>query len=265
MGNLIEQPNTAPGGSTSISGNYSQNESNRTTYATIGNLDSTLTSSTHNITGGDFEGGLTVDHRLLSEAGRENIVKDMKLSSDIFFGTNLARPKVSESGTTSADAVPGTLPWLSRWVNENNKVVKSDVVDGKIVLTATDYPAPNLLPGFGNEPIMGITHKTCQGSFCYYLASDQAPLLKVIHQTFPGADSSSAFHDAGKYPNDPITTFVTIPPYFAVNIIGAIGTFFDVGNWKQNFVDPKTSIFTKPQPVEIQQLSGSGIIQTNYN
>jgi hypothetical protein len=72
------QPNTAPGGSTSISGNYSQNESNRTTYATIGNLDSTLTSSTHNITGGDFEGSLTVDHRLLSEAGRENIVKDFK-------------------------------------------------------------------------------------------------------------------------------------------------------------------------------------------
>jgi hypothetical protein len=36
------QPNTAPGGSTSISGNYSQNESNCTTYASIGSLSVTL-------------------------------------------------------------------------------------------------------------------------------------------------------------------------------------------------------------------------------
>jgi len=83
MGNLIGQPNTASGGSTSISGNYSQNEANRTTFATIGGLDSTLTSSTKSITGGDFEGGLTIDHRLLSEAGRNQIGKEINYSKNL--------------------------------------------------------------------------------------------------------------------------------------------------------------------------------------
>jgi filamentous hemagglutinin len=67
------QPNQFPGGSTTINGSYNQNESNRTTYATIGGLDSTLTSATKDIIGADFEGSLTLDHRLFSEAGRNQI------------------------------------------------------------------------------------------------------------------------------------------------------------------------------------------------
>ncbi len=82
-----DKPNPAPGGSTTISGSYSQNESSRTTYATIGSLSATLlddsdpnklrlTSSTNSMIGADFEGGLTIDHRLFSEGGRQNIGKD---------------------------------------------------------------------------------------------------------------------------------------------------------------------------------------------
>ena len=72
------QPNSAPGGSTSISGNYAENESNRTVYATIGGLDSVLTSQTNEMTNGDFEGSLTLDHRLFSESGRNEIQKNFK-------------------------------------------------------------------------------------------------------------------------------------------------------------------------------------------
>ena len=75
------KPNQFPGGSTSISGNYSQNESSRTVYATIGSLSKTmlddsdsnklkLTSETNSTIGGDFEGSITIDHRLISESGR---------------------------------------------------------------------------------------------------------------------------------------------------------------------------------------------------
>ena len=142
---------------------------------------------------------------------------------------------------------------MSRWIDENNIVVKKVTVDGKEVLTETDYPAPNLLPGIGNDPIMGIANETCGGVVCKYLGSDRAPLFVVTHQIFPGADSDSAFHDAGKYNPDPITTAVTIPPYFLFNKIGAIGTLLDAPNWKRNFIDSETNIFAKPQTVTTYQ------------
>ena len=72
------QPNQFPGGSTSLSGSYNQNESNRTTYATIGGLNTKLTSDTQDMTNGDFEGGLTVDLRLISPEGRKDITKNFK-------------------------------------------------------------------------------------------------------------------------------------------------------------------------------------------
>ena len=72
------QPNTIPGGATTIEGSYAENESNRTVYATIGGLNSQLTSQTSEMTNGDFEGSLTVDHRLLSEDGRDEIKEDLK-------------------------------------------------------------------------------------------------------------------------------------------------------------------------------------------
>ena len=77
------KPNQAPGGSTSISGSYAQNESNRTVYATIGGLDSALTSGTKTMIGGDFEGGLTVDFRLLSEGGRKQIGRELNYSKNL--------------------------------------------------------------------------------------------------------------------------------------------------------------------------------------
>ena len=69
---------TAPSGSASISGSYSENEASRTVYATIGGLNSTLVSETKTMTGGDFEGGLTVDLRVFSEGGRASIKDDFK-------------------------------------------------------------------------------------------------------------------------------------------------------------------------------------------
>lgn len=77
------QPNQFPGGSTSISGSYAENESNRTVYATIGGLDSTLTSATKDMTGGDFEASITLDHRLFSEAGRNQIGKELNYSKNL--------------------------------------------------------------------------------------------------------------------------------------------------------------------------------------
>jgi len=243
------QPNSFPQGQTTIQGSYSNNNSKRTTFATIGGLNSTLTSSTRNMNNGDFQGSLTVDDRLFSEEGRANIRNNLNLSSDIWFGTNLSRPKVTESGRTSNDAVPGTLPWFSRVGNENNTVTtKEKQSDGTYITLQTDYPAPNLLPAFWNDPNMGISDSGCKAnSGCYYLASDEAPVLVLAHG-LPGSDSGSAFHDAGKYPNNPVITAITIPPYFIFNYIGAIGTFFDVPNWNKNFIDPKTNIFMKPLP-----------------
>jgi adhesin HecA-like repeat protein len=72
------KPNSFPGGSTTIEGSYAQNESNRTVYATIGGLDSKLASETKDMINGDFEGSITIDHRLLSESGRENIGNDFE-------------------------------------------------------------------------------------------------------------------------------------------------------------------------------------------
>jgi len=80
------KPNQAPGGSTSINANYSQNESSRTVYATIGSLSDynngklKLTSATKDVTGGDFEGGISVDHRLLSKSGRKDIGRQLNYS-----------------------------------------------------------------------------------------------------------------------------------------------------------------------------------------
>ena len=93
----------------SISGNYSQNESNRTTYATIGNLDSTLTSSTHNITDGDFEGGLTVDHRLFSEGGRQQIKDQIDQSIEI---GKVILPKAWTSPNTALGLMLGGAGYL---------------------------------------------------------------------------------------------------------------------------------------------------------
>ena len=183
-------------------------------------------------------------------------VDGSKLTSDILFGTNLSklnpRQTSPDQKLSSKDAIPLTPVWFSRYVNENNTVIKPDVIDDKIVLTATDYPAPNLLLGFGNEPIMGIDAGGCKSNFlCKNLASDRAPFLVVGHQIFPGGDSGAAFHDADNYSNS-FTTAATIPLYFAISYIGAVGTFFDAPNWKQNFADPKTNIFAKPQPETIQ-------------
>ena len=70
------KPDTAPGGATTISLALSENSSNRTTYATIGDLDSKLTSNTSSMLGADFDATLTVDHRLFSESGRASIYQD---------------------------------------------------------------------------------------------------------------------------------------------------------------------------------------------
>jgi hypothetical protein len=73
----------SPSGSTTISGSYSQEEAKRTTYATIGGLDSKLVSETKTMIGADFEGELTIDHRLLSEEGRKEIGEDFEKTGKI--------------------------------------------------------------------------------------------------------------------------------------------------------------------------------------
>jgi hypothetical protein len=112
----------------------------------------------------DFDAELKIDLRLISAvanlaignsgkatANWDSYAKDTvdgsKLTSDILFGTNLSklnpRQTSPDQALSSKDAIPLTLPWFSRYVNENNEVIKPDVIDDKIVLTSTNYPAPN--------------------------------------------------------------------------------------------------------------------------
>ena len=181
------------------------------------------------------------------------------LIPDALIGTNLSslNPIISDEGKagirrTSQDAILGTLPWLSRWIDENNTVNLRDK-NGNIV-ASKNYPAPNILPAFWNDPNMGISDPGCKSSTlsCGLWFGDSG-ILRLPHDIGPGSDSASGFHDAGNYPK--WATQVTIPPYFAVNYLGSIGTILDIPNWHQNFVNPDTYIFKKVNPeTDVQQI-----------
>jgi hypothetical protein len=103
------QPNQFPGGASTIAGSYAENESDRTVYATIGGLDSTLTSATKDVTGGDFAGSLTLDHRLFSEAGRNQVGNDLKQSIEV---GKIVLPKVWASPNTAIGLAYGGAGYL---------------------------------------------------------------------------------------------------------------------------------------------------------
>ncbi len=197
-----DKPNQFPGGSTTISGSYSQNESSRTTYATIGSLSATLlddsdpnklrlTSSTNSMIGADFEGGLTIDHRFLSESGRANIASDFtNLGSNLnknpltpmglsiilenYTGRELSwKPgdvaRFKEKGREFETAVPGALT-----IGKANVIDPNDPKNagrlyliGQPITADPDYyekkltwaneggaiSAPNVIPGFNSMSV----------------------------------------------------------------------------------------------------------------
>ena len=124
------------------------------------------------------------------EEGKNNLGGTTKLYSNAAFGTD---------GGGSEDAVAGTPVWASRKGDENNSVkVKVLGKDGALVDGVKDYPAPNLLPAFWNEPNTGISDAGCKaGAICGTFFSEESRPMQILH-ALPAFDSSSGFHDAGK-------------------------------------------------------------------
>ena len=168
------------------------------------------------------------------------------LIPDVLIGTNLSsfNPIISNEGKagirrTSQDAILGTLPWLSRVIDENNNERNNET--GEVI----NNPAPNFLPGMlsGNDKAnTGISSLSCRESFlCRNTFSDQALHFYIPNRITPFFHSGSAFHDAGNYKD--WKNQATIIPYLTINQLGAIGTLLDIPNWQRNFVDDKANIF----------------------
>ncbi|MES2961705.1 MAG: hemagglutinin repeat-containing protein [Pseudomonadota bacterium] len=261
--NLNMQGNEATSNSKATIGKGNINIANSTaTDFQLSNLNRDITNIETNkrdLITSDFNASLKIDLRILAAAGNliigdkdaaagnwdsyvTDIIKGVQLTSDVAFGTNYSQynPRQSKEGDnlSSEDAIVGTLPWLSRKINESN-----DRVDNGEPIIA---PAPNLWVGKGGIPNTGINiqdpaNAECAASTsCKILLSDQGA-LEITHDYIPGMRSASSFHDAGQYPS--WANFLTIPPYFVVNYLGTVGTMFDVPNWNQNFLNPNTNIF----------------------
>jgi hypothetical protein len=134
--------------------------------------------------------------------------------------------------------------YASRVINENNDQT------GK-----APNPAPHFIPGLGlTESETGkdysfneVTETFDIPEFPKSLASGTKanPILKGMYHTIPGFPSNSGFHDAGmEWMGDPngFVKAVTIPPYFAYNYYGAVGTLMDVPNYNTNFTGIRNSV-----------------------
>jgi hypothetical protein len=210
----------------------------------------------------DFDATIKIDLRLIAAAGNlimgdtasaganwqsyaGDAAKGVNITSDIVFGTNSSdqNPQVTESGTTSKDAVPLTPVWASRLIDENNNEIDPDTGN------PIPHPAPNLLTGLWSDnpsqpkerPSVGFADPSCRSNYlsCGMWISDKAPHLQVLHYGIPGFKSFSQFHDAATTNPDGTEKsgaykFISIFPYIPANYYGAIGTILDSKNWNQN-------------------------------
>jgi hypothetical protein len=220
------KPNSAPGGSTTISGSYAQNESNRTVYATIGGLDSTLTSATNSMINADFEGSLTLDHRLFTKNGRAIIGESFKE-----LGTNLNKNPLTPMGLSIIlEKYTGReLSWkpgdVARFKEKGNEFATA--VPGALTIGMA-----NVIPTDPNDPKYDASRLYLIGQ---PLGADQRGYKPGFFNegggistpnVIPGFNSMSVFHD--KYTEDtflgaPGLLQITILPSLPINYYGLIG------------------------------------------
>ena len=221
------QPNSFPRGQTTISANLNQNESNQTVYATIGGLDSTLTSSTNSITNADFEGSLTLDHRFFSKAGRKDIIKNF-----IELGQNLNKNPLTPMGASVAienytgqeqSWKPGDVARFKEKGNEFATAVPGANTIGKSNVIPTDPNDPDYKPNriyLIGQPLSADPDGYKPGR----LNEDGAFVSPA--KAIPGMNSMSVFHD--KFTEN---TFLgkegllelSIIPAIPINYYGLIG------------------------------------------
>lgn len=145
-------------------------------------------------------------------------------TGDIF---NAYGQLVGTSAGIVGEVLTGASPvYASRWVDGNNDRLNES------------NPAPNILPGaltgkaFSQSEMGQDVIKDENGNITNFWVSNNSPALRGLNYIWPGAPSSTSFHDTGIYniENDigknvgGITKAVTIPPYFLYNYYGAIGT-----------------------------------------
>ncbi len=218
------KPNQFPGGSTSISGSYAENESSRAVYATIGGLDSILTSATKDVTGGDFEGSIALDHRLLSKRGRANIASDFKN-----LGTNINKNPLTPMGASVSieDYTGQELSWkpgdVARF-KEKGKEFETAVVGANTIgmantIDPTDPKDADRLHLIGQPLSADLKGYKPNGV-------QEGGGLSTVANSIDGMNSMSVFHD--KFTEDtllgaPILLQLSIIPAIPINYYGLIG------------------------------------------
>jgi hypothetical protein len=147
--------------------------------------------------------------------------------------------------TTGGKTVYYVSPvYASRVINENNDQT------GK-----PENPAPHFVPGLGltksetgrDPEIDVVTNQEIPVGFLesFTVGTNQNPILKGMYHTIPGFPSNTGFHDAAMEgmvnPSDFVKA-VSIPPYFAYNYYGAVGTLMDVPNYNTNFTEIRNTV-----------------------
>jgi len=189
------QPNKYPKGQVSVSGSYSENEAKRTVFATIGGLNSALTSETKTMNNGDFQGGLTVDLRLLSKDGRADIGKQLNYSKDVTaipLGTLAAA--YNQSG---ADAEGKDKGGVSIFASMRNKYSNLNQMMFNPKLTAKDLtPDAERLIGYAGKALDKTADASGAREF-YDRDKDTLAVNRGIGQTdaeYAGALSHGNYH-----------------------------------------------------------------------
>jgi len=221
------QPNQFPGGSTTINGSYAQNESSRTVYATIGGLNSTLTSAKKDVTGGDFEGSLTLDHRLFSQAGRANIASDFKN-----LGPNLNKNPLTPMGLSILieNYTKQKMSWAPGDVarfKEKGKEFETAVVGANTIGMANVIPIDPNDPKYDPNRLYLIGQPLSADPKGYKPnGAQEGGTVSQIANPLNGMNSMSVFHD--KFTEDtflglPILLQLSIVPAIAINYYGLLG------------------------------------------
>ena len=227
--------NSLPGGATTISGSYNQTESDRTTYATIGGLNSALTSETKDILNADFEGSLTVDHRLFTKEGRESILSDFTS-----LGQNLKTMRTAgENSPLGIGAILNTPNTLLEGAIYTFSEKKEDAPLVKATYDPNDPWAYKLTtitdPAEGkNYVVNGVN--TSQNLDGYFLSKDQSSDLIARYNPTHGlfgdvveSGLTKIFNAAGNPEAIAMNRIVTEDMYGRRNIPGATNTFVSEG------------------------------------
>jgi hypothetical protein len=238
----------SPSGSTTISGSYSQEEAKRKTYATIGGLDSKLVSETKTVIGADFEGELTIDHRLLSEEGRKEIGEDFENLPE-----NLGKNPLTPMGASILweNYTGQELSWKkgteARFKEKGNEFATSKVganTVGKANVIATDPNDPDYDPTrlwLIGQPITA-DHDYYKNKLTWQNEGGAISSANAI----PGFNSMSVMHDKvteETFLGNSGLLELSILPSIPINYYGLIGKSI-----RNTYEKPKNNNLTTGQP-----------------